>query len=181
MLSDSPAYAGKSCRQSESASATLGSPPRMRGKGNRTDYSSVHMGITPACAGKSLSLQIYTYLHEGSPPRMRGKGPFRIALFNNNRITPAYAGKSQLPACRSCRNRDHPCVCGEKCNIKIIKAWIIGSPPRMRGKVLSLIVGSAWRSGFSIPFCCAIILLRRSSAFQDHKPSHAQCPEQAPP
>ena len=40
----------------------LGSPPRVRGKGNLRCDSGIENGITPACAGKSLA---------GEP--MRGK------------------------------------------------------------------------------------------------------------
>ena len=74
---------------------------------------------------------------------MRGKGNVPGPQLGATRITPAYAGKSTpllLPK-RSCR--DHPRVCGEKC-MALFKNWLVlGSPPRMRGKVGNAVCGHA--------------------------------------
>ena len=98
----------KKCR-----SLFLGSPPRMRGKGNLYLLDGVLDGITPAYAGKSsghppapgrtrdhprvcgeksrpLSRWVYAL---GSPPRMQGKGPLPRDALPALGITPAYAGK----------------------------------------------------------------------------------------
>ena len=51
-------------------------------------------------------------------------------------ITPAHAGKSPW-ACRSAgSSRDHPRACGEKRSDRNPAMSLVGSPPRMRGKVL---------------------------------------------
>ena len=100
-----------------------------------------------------------------SPPRMRGKGTPVLRGFGRTGITPAYAGKSlRIPRCAT-RWREHPRACGEKyfsfCAIFFLEpsgnlllepsgsSWVppdgsifvfaIGSPPRMRGKVLPLL------------------------------------------
>ena len=114
-------------------------------------------GITPAHAGKrkpTLPAERQTRDHpracgekkrsqsqpgrlRGSPPRMRGKaalGYLRCAL---PRITPAHAGKRQSASYPQQRPRDHPRACGEKLVQLKLRAAIQGSPPRMRGKVLS--------------------------------------------
>ena len=72
----------------------------------------------------------------GSPPRVRGKGSSSFDLLARHRITPACAGKShQIQLC-AIGIEDHPRVCGEK-RLRITKRWkALGSPPRVRGKVL---------------------------------------------
>ena len=129
-----PAYAGKSirsflprkccrdhprvCGEKDNGRVlgadALGSPPRMRGKGNACHVISFLSGITPAYAGKrrpdngqknrsgdhprvcgekrpaSVSFRSFS----GSPPRMRGKDIAERWGKDEKRITPAYAGKS---------------------------------------------------------------------------------------
>ena len=51
------------------------------------------------------------------------------------RITPAYAGKSSAGQALNSWLRDHPRVCGEKPPRETFGRTLIGSPPRMRGKV----------------------------------------------
>ena len=139
-----------------SSGVTLGSPPRVRGKGLDRPLSDLRHGITPACAGKRFMLNpcgLYLRDHPrvcgekeiaagrdvaywGSPPRMRGKvdesGHENVEV----RITPAYAGKS-CPRHRPQRlRRDHPRVCGEKILDFALVIQLQGSPPRMRGKAL---------------------------------------------
>ena len=128
-----PAYAGKSgsgnfsarsgrdhprlCGEKGAAGKDLqrsgGSPPPMRGKGNRLFSAFSAAGITPAYAGKSTLATAVADLprdhprlcgekhkpdlfrtgRKGSPPPMRGKAEIFSRLFNTSRITPAYAGK----------------------------------------------------------------------------------------
>ena len=72
----------------------------------------------------------------GSPPRMRGKGSPTYTRKGARGITPAYAGKSFLLCGGDTWFRDHPRVCGEKCQDRTRIHHAQGSPPRMRGKVL---------------------------------------------
>ena len=66
---------------------------------------------------------------------MRGKALACAEQRRRPGITPAYAGKRVSIPLRSCGHRDHPRVCGEK--RRTCRAWrcVLGSPPRMRGKV----------------------------------------------
>ena len=170
-----PAYAGKSissilmnsmmldhprvCGEKQDIVAqsifVLGSPPRMRGKDLRSDYSGNPQRITPAYAGKRLHHGQFAGCpwdyprvcgeknlapekgdtKKGSPPRMRGKEPNHHERKTGVRITPAYAGKRHKAVLSSGRYGDHPRVCGEKNILPLPFPSVWGSPPRMRGKV----------------------------------------------
>ncbi len=95
---------------------SVGSPPRVRGKGVGVDVEFRTRRITPACAGKSAGIfqaQLQAKDHPrvcgekieilmkrtesaGSPPRVRGKVPAADCKLLDDRITPACAGKSVL-------------------------------------------------------------------------------------
>ena len=68
---------------------------------------------------------------------MRGKVFNGEGVMLATRITPAYAGKSTRNIQICCRVRDHPRVCGEKLEVWPYLYVVLGSPPRMRGKVPS--------------------------------------------
>ena len=70
----------------------------------------------------------------GSPPHMRGKGIAHLLKLWAERITPAYAGKRNSFRPLRCRHRDHPRICGEKCDPAQHNVVPVGSPPHMRGK-----------------------------------------------
>ena len=114
--------------------ASLGSPPRMRGKELAVGVIRQHGGITPAHAGKRplssacicrdwdhprtcgekrLMLLVFRAV-TGSPPHMRGKGGQTMAKRTGLGITPAHAGKSYRSAFPGTMFRDHPRTCGEK-------------------------------------------------------------------
>ena len=131
-----------------------GSPPRVRGKAEPTGKKADYVGITPACAGKSLHgfiefpaardhPRVCGEKHDfrkgavdlmGSPPRVRGKvgGACGCDCFCG--ITPACAGKSVNNNPQTLWIRDHPRVCGEKDAAVGAGKFILGSPPRVRGK-----------------------------------------------
>ena len=132
----------------------LGSPPRMRGKAFKLNICLFHLGITPAYAGKSRTsgtggsgrrdhprvcgekptMKNTYHTAKGSPPRMRGKARLFHIVLTFAGITPAYAGKRLC--CSSVRPEtwDHPRVCGEKRTLARCRRFVLGSPPRMRGK-----------------------------------------------
>ena len=119
-----PAHAGKSCG--------CGRIPQ-----GRADH--------PRACGEKTPVRFYENGVPGSPPRMRGKGVKaryeRVAVG----ITPAHAGKSQFPGPSPALPRDHPRVCGEK---YFRPRWLpctVGSPPRMRGKVIAAAEGARTR------------------------------------
>ena len=75
-----------------------------------------------------------------SPPRMRGKVWLHQKPGRVPGITPACAGKSTGGHHTDAVYRDHPRVCGEKV---LSSCWIVslmGSPPRMRGKVFARLI-----------------------------------------
>ena len=69
---------------------------------------------------------------------MRGKGACNQAVCPDNGITPAYAGKRQIGQRAKLPPWDHPRVCGEKVVPLVWMTCDIGSPPRMRGKVITV-------------------------------------------
>ena len=134
----------------------LGSPPRMRGKVLCYPLNDQIAGITPAYAGKRRPLPCLCngswdhprvcgeknpcsskdFVKLGSPPRMRGKASSGMWYSLLEGITPACAGKRRVvPDCNAVR-WDHPRVCGEKISGICRKCRSLGSPPRMRGKVV---------------------------------------------
>ena len=78
----------------------------------------------------------YGLTQKGSPPRVRGKEKNQSESDQKRRITPACAGKSSVHTRRSGTNGDHPRVCGEKLLEQTRHFRLLGSPPRVRGKVL---------------------------------------------
>ena len=131
----------------------------MRGKVGDHAVIGVHHRSTPAHAGKShCSRRRATALRDhpracgekprvsspigrqmGSPPRMRGKGEVEAGKESVDRITPAYAGKRGRCPRPAGRRWDHPRVCGEKIRARLHPRFLVGSPPRMRGKVRELL------------------------------------------
>ena len=129
----------------------------MRGKGQLGVKMRSSWGITPAYAGKRIEpddKSIYRRDHPcvcgekfwrrdlkgrtaGSPLRMRGKEITKLFLDRFIRITPAYAGKSVIQNSWNNPSEDHPCVCGEKETVNPRISKYLGSPLRMRGKVLT--------------------------------------------
>ena len=74
---------------------------------------------------------------EGSPPLMRGTGMFWMTIQAGYRITPAHAGNSLFPFGILLHTRDHPRSCGEQSASSNIHTPSSGSPPLMRGTVLT--------------------------------------------
>ena len=77
---------------------------------------------------------------QGSPPRVRGKAQEGVPGGHSLSITPACAGKSIHQHCPSPPHWDHPRVCGEKDDRRLITAPALGSPPRVRGKDRQIVV-----------------------------------------
>ena len=139
----------------------LGSPPRVRGKAIRQVGHLRGSGITPACAGKSHRMEngmdnardhprvcgektVWSFCRGsilGSPLRVRGKGGGAPRFDFSTGITPACAGKSSSAYRGTAADWDHPRVCGEKRRAMGCSIQPIGSPPRVRGKVLLLYFG----------------------------------------
>ena len=130
----------------------------MRGKLNSFDFIPSFFRITPAHAGKTWRSPtqppiqgdhpracgenncppILAALIKGSPPRMRGKLDFFEKMLYKIRITPAHAGKTIPQLRHAAMLQDHPRACGENPSNASILLSVIGSPPRMRGKLIKL-------------------------------------------
>ena len=129
----------------------------MRGKGHLTLAVSHMHRITPAYAGKRQTIAARSSCASdhprvcgekfaasqrlktarGSPPHMRGKDSRSHFGDVYGGITPAYAGKRSRYSLGCIRSEDHPRVCGEKIAHETILPHLLGSPPRVRGKVTS--------------------------------------------
>ena len=127
----------------------------MRGKADGARRRSAVGRITPAYAGKRGGMWVQEstlWDHPrvcgekparltakapagGSPPRMRGKVHCSTRVSIHHGITPAYAGKRNQFLHNFGQNGDHPRVCGEKTLVSAEALVLLGSPPRMRGKV----------------------------------------------
>ena len=71
----------------------------------------------------------------GSPPRMRGKRQNTDKTNKRTGITPADAGKTSDRYSRRRHGKDHPRGCGENRLHEGCLVVLLGSPPRMRGKL----------------------------------------------
>ena len=94
---DHPRVCGEKTAIHLSAASSSGSPPRVRGKADKTKLEKVWGGITPACAGKSDIRNSSLKKLLGSPPRVRGKVKTPQKGLQRPRITPACAGKRKNP------------------------------------------------------------------------------------
>ena len=68
---------------------------------------------------------------------MRGKASAASIRNFAMGITPAYAGKSKGSGYQQERGQDHPRLCGEKRLLPVSSLLHTGSPPPMRGKVIT--------------------------------------------
>ena len=68
---------------------------------------------------------------------MRGKLPVVFFAAFQHRITPADAGKTYEVSLETGEYRDHPRGCGENRTGALSLTRRIGSPPRMRGKLVA--------------------------------------------
>ena len=154
---DHPRLCGEKSSGIVTSVPPLGSPPPMRGKVFKSCCIILCSRITPAYAGKSrkwTEIQLHTWDHPrlcgekpvkisndgyvtGSPPPMRGKVHLCSAVVCSGRITPAYAGKRGRCLQILQEQEDHPRLCGEKRCTGNFSGHDDGSPPPMRGKVLS--------------------------------------------
>ena len=155
-----PTCAGKSPAIMVCSLEYWGSPPRVWGKVQPERDVQDAARITPAYAGKSKRMrfprtgskdhprvcgektayQAQAGCNQGSPPRMRGKVTGNLYAGRHLRITPACAGKRDLRSRFCPAGGDHPRVCGEKPERFFFIPKQLGSPPRMRGKVIKQVL-----------------------------------------
>ena len=71
---DHPRVCGEKAVAVVSSSFTLGSPPRVRGKGDNGNMQIAQAGITPACAGKSICFRARQCVRKDHPRVCGEKG-----------------------------------------------------------------------------------------------------------
>ena len=74
----------------------------------------------------------------GSPPQVRGKRRSNTRYRQVGRITPAGAGKTVQYGNAQRRKQDHPRRCGENAFLVFGFSFPSGSPPQVRGKLMSV-------------------------------------------
>ena len=130
-----PACAGKRYCSSSILRDAMGSPPRVRGKGVLIVHFLYLIQDHPRVCGEKSTCSLLMPIAIGSPPRVRGKEQIGLVGSGCGRITPACAGKSTVSPQSMPAIQDHPRVCGEKSRRSSAPVPLMGSPPRVRGKV----------------------------------------------
>ena len=117
-----PAWAGKSWLI-KAVRLLSRDHPRMGGKRQPRRPSSRDRRDHPRVGGEKAQADRPDHAGLGSPPRGRGKA----VSFEENapvkRITPAWAGKRLRIGAKVLKERDHPCVGGEKISAAIPLQW----------------------------------------------------------
>ena len=151
-----PRACGENFTEDTSYLEILGSSPRMRGKLSAAAKPPSPPGLIPAHAGKTaaawfrnsgqpahpracgenLRASLRTTQDLGSSPRMRGKPPLTRERPREAGLIPAHAGKTIDRWNNWKRARAHPRACGENNRPRRLWTRLMGSSPRMRGKLL---------------------------------------------
>ena len=146
---------GENAHRSVCAFGYFGSSPRVRGKPAWATRAGVHSGLIPACAGKTIKTPTVTklcrahprvcgenydkvkaeFFAEGSSPRVRGKQPAGRQPPPGLGLITACAGKTRYGMDSQPLKRAHPRVCGENSFGLLAVAGVVGSSPRVRGKL----------------------------------------------
>ena len=95
-------------------------------------------GDHPRPCGEQRTFPLLPAYPQGSPPPMRGTVTRHPRKCGQNRITPAHAGNSGKPVKLSAMSGDHPRPCGEQQIKRLTSIVEVGSPPPMRGTVVTL-------------------------------------------
>ena len=150
---DHPHVCGEYIIQQLNPPAGKGSPPRMWGIHKNTRKGRKSTGITPTYVGNTSSSSLIRqqgkdhphvcgeyfgsnkpqFIVLGSPPRMWGIQQVVFPAVFPVGITPTYVGNTHNAVTRLASALDHPHVCGEYDERRMITLPIGGSPPRMWG------------------------------------------------
>ena len=93
----------------------------------------------PRVCGEHLPLLETFHEYPGSSPRMRGARIIGQQRTKERGIIPAYAGSTRHAGPRGRASGDHPRVCGE--HLVVLSPFLhpLGSSPRMRGALQSIL------------------------------------------
>ena len=134
--------------------ASMGTPPRARGRLSPPRDTPTGLGNTPACAGKTRrrtphsapwwehprvrgednDLRANSHAGVGTPPRARGRLAHCLAHCLNDGNTPACAGKTGGEEQAWADRGEHPRVRGEDGPSMFTMKGFQGTPPRARGR-----------------------------------------------
>ena len=154
-----PRVCGENTLENLEKRGVHGSSPRVRGKRQLASQRPCFRGLIPACAGKTFSGEDFTggkrahprvcgengrgappQLHKaGSSPRVRGKQKGSTFDFEWNGLIPACAGKTRTRPCGHAAMPAHPRVCGENPHAGYTSIHVLGSSPRVRGKLAAVL------------------------------------------
>ena len=110
--------------------------PACAGKTNRSCQEIYDFQDHPRVCGKNKLVRMPLAIRMGSPPRVREKLEERQGNQKLKGITPACAGKTNMVQKGLFGVRDHPRVCGKNAMIRQPKGRFLGSPPRVREKLM---------------------------------------------
>jgi len=107
--------------------------------GNTNSYFRTSGGNKdhPRTCGEHETPQKQISLTAGSPPHMRGTPISAIIPCSVSRITPAHAGNTGVAIADFRVSWDHPRTCGEHYSRACHRQRSLGSPPHMRGTLIS--------------------------------------------
>ena len=152
---DHPRACGANIHDGHNASTVAGSSPRVRGKRYWKGRPSRHRRIIPARAGQTVTgvsirspppdhpracganctRTVSHASRTGSSPRVRGKLPTFAYRAFHRRIIPARAGQTSRTQGHRRSAPDHPRACGANPRPVEASSSLIGSSPRVRGKL----------------------------------------------
>ena len=113
--------------------------PAPAGNGRAASVRRVGVAVHPRACGERERLRNAQEAIGGSSPRLRGTvhpAGWRIAP---RRFIPAPAGNGCRTASARCPTPVHPRACGERAGIRHLTFAVVGSSPRLRGTVRSVV------------------------------------------
>ena len=118
----------------------LGLIPAHAGKTRGHNRAHAQGRAHPRACGENALPSRMTRLRSGSSPRMRGKHAGVNAREVGCGLIPAHAGKTHIHVSEHCANAAHPRACGENFPKVWMMLLMMGSSPRMRGKLAAPIL-----------------------------------------
>ena len=99
---------------------------------------------------------------------MRGKPSGITGVTTEKRITPADAGKTVNLQIQRKAAQDHPRGCGENSGMFALLLLLLGSPPRMRGKLYLPVGGSRYKGITPADAGKTVLVIRFGMPMKDH-------------
>jgi len=105
------------------------------GKRSRTDSIGDPSEGHPHVCGEESRYFISSVLNKGTPPRVWGRENFSQLQRKRARDTPTCVGKSDISREQIRHRKGHPHVCGEELTSANKTQILLGTPPRVWGRV----------------------------------------------